>query len=144
MRRKRICNVTQDGQIVFTGTYAEIAEWLNTTEDAVRSGANHRRMFQFKYWVDYAGWISDKAEKEKTKKKKLTKHELELKYLVEKLNLYGNTILNTNPEKYMKELNEQGIFITYHESWDGKIIDGLLSPRGRNKKDIYYVLEKET
>lgn len=141
MAKKRLCNVLLDGEVVFHGTYSEIAQWMCTTEDAVRSGANHRRMFQFKYWVDHAGWQIDNKKK-KEKKVKMTKHEQKLDYLVRHLNEFGNTVLLTNPKEYQEELAERGYLISWEKVRDGKYnSDRLTASDNRGKKSYFYVIK---
>lgn len=142
--KKRICDVIEDGQVVFRGTYVEIADFLGTTKKAVRTGANYKRKFKSKYWVVYSGWRIEEIKKKEVVKKpevrKPTKFEAKLDYMIRHLNEYGNTVTNTNPEPYLQELVNRGYLVGFRKVRDNKHHDSLIASTSRGKQQYFYVI----
>lgn len=105
--------------VVFTGDGIYLSEKLGWTSETIRKHSLNGLPIEDRYIIRKNGTVFIKKNTSINKRKKEKyKKQSTIEYLIHNLKIFGNTVLNTNPDKYKKELLENGIEIKWEKSKD--------------------------
>lgn len=126
---ERIINLYElyDGdKFIAKGDKMEIAEIAGCSYKTICGYAlYHERPLYGRYWIKKAGTKVIDCEVKKPEK---PREDNRLEYLATHLKIYGNTVLRSDPKKYLEELESRGLKVKARKVKE-------------SKKEVYYVLE---
>ena len=136
--------IYDDGNLIFKGKGKDVSYQFNIAENTLYNYYCYGHKIGKRYDVKKVHVEPIKEVKEP--KRKLTKHEETINYIVWHLNQYGNVYVNHDPTPYLKELKELGYDCKIDEYKTLDDIDIIISEENtvnRRKKRHYatdYVL----
>lgn len=109
--RENIYELYDDGKLIFKGNRESCAKQIGCQPQSLIHKYTHKgEKMLGRFTLKLVG--QEKKVYELKRKNKvesvITKRQTTLEYLIKHLSKYGNTILNTNPEKYLKQLKKEG------------------------------------
>ena len=117
MKKLQIYGLYENDELVFKGTAREILDKYDIRQDNLWVYVGRGIKLFGKYRINK---LDDEqiTPPKKEHKKRLTKYEKDLDYLIRHLREYGNTLLNYKPNKYIEDLKAVGLDCTYRKAYE--------------------------
>jgi len=147
----KIFGVFDNEKLIFEGSRKEIAKKFDIRENTMSSYICNKCKLKRKYDVRYLGRTETREVEYNMVRKGRVKRNIKetpeydwktnpIGYLTLNLKLYGNTCTNTDPTKYLKELEQQGIKakVTPHQ----ERTENYIIKNRREKPKTWYLVEE--